>query len=44
MPIKEKEYEAKPYQQMRHLGERVQVDVKYVPGKSLRKEEDGRYY
>lgn len=46
-PSKKKEYEPKPYQQMTHPGERVQVDVKYVPAKSLTKEvkeEDGRYY
>ena len=44
---KKKEYEPKPYQQMTHPGERVQVDVKYVPAKSLTeevKEKDGRYY
>ena len=46
-PSKKKEYEPKPYQQMTHPGERVQVDVKYVPAKSLTKEvkeKDGRYY
>ena len=46
-PSKKKEYEAKPYQQMRYPGERVQIDVKYVPLKSLTKEIkeiDGRYY
>lgn len=46
-PSKKKEYEAKPYEQMTHPGERVQVDVKYVPSKSLTKEvkeKDGRYY
>ena len=37
-PSKKKEYEAKPYQQMTHPGERVQIDVKYVPAKSLTKE------
>jgi hypothetical protein len=37
-PSKKKEYEPKPYQQMPHPGERVQVDVKYVPAKSLTKE------
>ena len=46
-PSKKKEYEPKPYQQMRYPGERVQIDVKYVPAKSLTKEvkeTDGRYY
>ena len=46
-PSKKKEYEPKPYEEMRYPGERVQVDVKYVPGKSLTKEvkeKDGRYY
>ena len=46
-PSKKKEYEAKPYQQMTYPGERVQIDVKYVPLKSLTKEIkeiDGRYY
>ena len=46
-PRKKKEYEPKPYEQMTHPGERVQVDVKYVPAKSLTKEvkeKDGRYY
>ena len=46
-PSKKKEYEPKPYEQMRYPGERIQIDVKYVPGKSLTdevKEVDGRYY
>lgn len=46
-PSKKKEYEPKPYKEMRYPGERVQVDVKYVPAKSLTKEvreKDGRYY
>ncbi|MBO5478211.1 MAG: transposase, partial [Clostridia bacterium] len=46
-PSKKKEYEPKPYQQMTYPGERVQIDVKYVPKKSLTKEvieQDGRYY
>lgn len=46
-PSKKKEYEPKPYEEMRYPGERVQVDVKYVPVKSLTKEvreKDGRYY
>ena len=46
-PSKKKEYEPKPYEEMRYPGERVQVDVKYVPAKRLTKEvkeQDGRYY
>ena len=46
-PSKKKEYEPKPYEEMKYPGERVQVDVKYVPSKSLTKEvreRDGRYY
>ena len=46
-PSKKKEYEPKPYQQMTYPGERVQIDVKYVPAQSLTKEvkeRDGRYY
>lgn len=46
-PRKKKEYEPKPYEQMTYPGERVQIDVKYVPLKSLTKEvkeQDGRYY
>lgn len=46
-PSKKKAYEPKPYQQMTHPGERIQVDVKYVPSKNLTKEvkeRDGRYY
>ena len=46
-PSKKKVYEPKAYQQMTYPGERVQVDVKYVPKKSLTKEvieEDGGYY
>ena len=46
-PSKKKEYEPKPYQQMTYPGERVQIDVKYVPAKSLTKEvkeREGRYY
>lgn len=42
-----KEYEAKPYEKMRYPGERIQVDVKYVPWKNITKEvkeRDGRYY
>lgn len=46
-PSKKKEYEPKLYQQMTYSGERVQIDVKYVPTKNLTeevKEIDGRYY
>ena len=46
-PSKKKVYEPKEYQQMTYPGERVQVDVKYVPSKCLTKElkEQGeRYY
>ena len=47
VPSKKKVYEPKEYQQMRYPGERIQVDVKYVPSKCLTKElkEKGeRYY
>ena len=37
-PRKKKEYEPKPYQQMTHPGERIQIDVKYVPRKCMSKE------
>lgn len=37
-PSKRKEYVAKPYEQMKYPGERIQVDVKYVPKKCLTKE------
>ena len=46
-PSKKKIYEPKEYHQMTYPGERVQVDVKYVPSKCLTKElkERGeRYY
>ena len=46
-PSKKKVYEPKPYEQMTYPGERVQIDVKYVPKKSLTKEvieQEGRYY
>ncbi len=45
-PSKKKEYEPKLYQQMTYPGERVQIDMKYVPAKNLTeevKEIDGRY-
>lgn len=47
VPSKKKKYEPKQYKQMSYPGERVQIDVKYVPAKSLTrevKEKDGRYY
>jgi len=37
-PSKKKTYEPKEYQQMTYPGERVQVDVKYVPRKCMTKE------
>lgn len=47
IPSKKKEYEPKPYEEMKYPGERVQIDVKYVPAKSLTKEvkeKERRYY
>lgn len=38
VPSKKKVYEPKAYQQMTYPGQRVQVDVKYVPMKCLTKE------
>ena len=38
-PSKKKEYEPKPYEQMKYPGERIQVDVKHVPRKSLTEED-----
>ncbi len=46
-PSKKKQYEPKPYEQMRYPGERIQVDVKFVPLNCLTKEiqeTEGRYY
>lgn len=46
-PNKKKVYEPKTYQQMKYPGERVQVDVKYVPTNCLTeelKEKGERYY
>ena len=46
-PSKKKKYQPKPYQQMRYPGERIQVDVKYVPRECLTeelKEKGERYY
>ena len=37
-PSKKKEYEPKPYQQMTHPGQRIQIDVKYVPRKCMSEE------
>ena len=46
-PSKKKKYEPKPYTQMTYPGERIQIDVKYVPSNCLTdeiKEQEGRYY
>ena len=46
-PSKRKQYIAKPYEQMTHPGERIQIDVKYVPKNCLIqeiKETEGGYY
>lgn len=45
-PSKKKKYIPKPYQQMTYPGERVQIDVKYVPTNCLSKElrEQGEKY
>ena len=46
-PSKKKQYMPKPYQQMSHPGERIQVDVKYVPSNCLTeelKEKEEKYY
>ena len=37
-PSKKKKYEPKPYQKMSHPGERIQIDVKYVPQKCMSNE------
>ena len=37
-PSKKKAYEPKSYQKMSHPGERIQIDVKYVPQKCMSKE------
>ena len=37
-PSKKKQYVPKPYEQMTHPGERIQIDVKYVPTNCLTKE------
>lgn len=47
VPSKKKKYEPKLYQPMRYPGERVQVDVKYVPKACMTKElieRNERYY
>ena len=47
MPSKKKRYEPKPYQQMTYPGEKVQIDVKYVPRKCMTEELqelEERYY
>ena len=46
-PSKKKKYEPKEYHSMKYPGERVQVDVKYVPSKCLTeelKEQGERFY
>ena len=46
-PSKKKKNEPKPYEQMKYPGERIQVDVKYVPRECLTKEmkeKDEKYY
>lgn len=46
-PSKKKEYEAKEYHQMTYPGQRIQVDVKYVPKKCMSKElqeKEEKYY
>ena len=37
-PSKKKRYEPKPYHKMSHPGERIQIDVKYVPQKCMSNE------
>ena len=46
VPSKKKKYIPKPYEQMTHPGERIQIDVKYVPSNCLSKElrEQGEKY
>ena len=46
-PSKKKRYEPKPYHKMIHPGERIQIDVKYVPQKCMSnelKELEEKYY
>ena len=46
-PSKRKEYVPKPYEQMNYPGQRVQIDVKYVPQKCMSKElqaKEEKYY
>lgn len=46
-PSKKKEYVPKPYEEMHYPGERIQIDVKYVPSNCLTKEileRDEGYY
>lgn len=38
-PSKKKQYVPKPYEQMSHPGERIQIDVKYVPTNCLTKDQ-----
>ena len=41
---KVKQYKPKPYQQMTYPGERIQIDVKYVPKNCVHDEINTRYY
>ena len=46
-PSKKKQYVPKPYEQMSHPGERIQIDVKYVPTNCLTKDQqeaEEKYY
>ena len=46
-PSKKKRYIPKPYEQMTHPGERIQIDVKYVPSNCLStelREQGEKYY
>jgi len=46
-PSKKKEYVPKPYEEMEYPGQRIQIDVKYVPKKCLTKElqeREEKYY
>ena len=46
-PSKKKKYIPKPYEQMKYPGERVQIDVKYVPRECMSeelKEQGEKYY
>ena len=46
-PSKKKQYVPKPYEKMSYPGQRVQIDVKYVPQKCMSKElqeKEEKYY